>query len=601
MSIVYVAGFVDVVNYPKSDKSLLLNPEQIAKCLPINNPIPLNIEHLCDAEVGWTLGLHQVDYGLFCIGAITSLNFLNLLEKLFINSSVAQIRDKNVSPQPKLEMLHTWLPELSLSSMHPDLISKNIEPCQTFQHVALCAMGKRRGTIAVYGHDVPWIISKFISLNEYEKDKLVQLYNSVDTSNLELPNFNIQPEVLMAKAIDAGFIKYRLDILKADRGVADVKNALYLKASAQELDSQFLSDTDNKLLDTEKSAAQLVTTAINMNQSTSQPMGHQTDELISIPKSTFISMLQANIDSGKQNNPRQTESFQNELKHIQYQTPYPIMGNIYYPHPSQASTAMTPYANSGLYQPDFQIRHHNTPINTWVGNYAVDEGCGHFAHGQYIPAKYPSRPGKRKRDSDYFDGPIFPGEEINLYRDFANITKNISEIQNEIKELKNTAMGQKQEFVPSSQNWLYMQPSNGQHLNYPVIPPSSIAPPTMLGFQPAHQIPYYNFNNNTSSPDAHIQTPVQFHQITTQNPYTPPPIPPKIIQPTTLFTNSQTPQTQQQQPTTSQETETENKQAPKEHQKQKNEKKVMHVDASFKRDNTNQLQKMFCEEILNKQ
>lgn len=601
MSIVYVAGFVDVVNYPKSDKSLLLNPEQIAKCLPINNPIPLNIEHLCEAEVGWTLGLHQVNYGIFCIGAITSFNFLNLLEKLFINSSVAQIRDNEVPPQPKLEMLHTWLPELSLSSMHPDFMSKNMEPSQTFQHVALCAMGKRRGTIAVYGPSVSWIISKFTSLNKDEKDNLTKLYNLVDTSKLEIPNFNIQPEVLMAKAIDAGFIKHRLDILKNDRGVADVRNALYLKASAQESESQLLSESDARLSDIKESVEQPIKTDTDMNPTSSQPMGHQTDELISIPKSTFITMLQTNIDSVKQNTQKQADPYQNEYKHMQYQTSYPVMGNIYYPHPQQASVPIPPYAKSGPYPSEFQMIHQNTPMSTWMGKYNLDEGCGHLAYGQYIPAPYPSRPGKRKRDSDYFDGPVFPGEDINLYRDFANITKNISEIQNEIKDLKNTAMGQKPEFVPAGQNWAYMQPPPSQHFGYPVISPhSSAVPPIMSGPQLIHQMPYYNFNNNPTQPDPQLQTPIQYHQLPTQNSAVTQPVDLKIPQPT-LFTSTQPSQATQNQPTDSQQSESETQHNPKEYSKQKNNKKVTHVDASFKKENSNPLQKMFCEEILNKQ
>lgn len=599
MSIVYVAGFVDVVNYPKSDKSLLLKPEQVARCLPINNPIPLNIEHLCEAEVGWTLGLIQVDFGLFCFGVITSVNFLNLLEKLFINSSVAQTRDKKVPPEPKLEMLHTWLPELSLSSMHPDFISENADTSQTFQHVALCAMGRRRGTIAVYGPELAWILSKFTSLNKYEKDNIIKLHNSIDMSKLDMPNFSIQPEALMAKAIDAGFIKHRLDILKTDKGVADIKNALYLKASIQEPVTQFSGDPEDGSEATDEAAKQPALDT-DMNPSGSQSMGHQPEELISVPKSTFMTMLQTNIDSVKQTTPKQPVHFQNEFSHLQHQTPYPMMGNIYYPHPPPPSTPMMPYIKPGSYQPDFHVVHQNTPPNAWMGKYPIDEGCGHFSWGQYIPAAYPSRPGKRKRDSDIFDGPVFPGEETSLYRDFANITKNISEIQNEIKDLKNVAMGQRPEFVPTAPNWLYVQPNPGQVSGYPAMSQPSMVAPLMATPQFNHQMPHPSFNAQVPMQDSQVQTPAQYQLIQTQETTVPPPVPQKIPQPTP-FTGTQPTQGTQIQPASTQQADPSHQQPSKEPHKHKNDPKIPCVNASSKRDSASQLQKMFCEELLNKQ
>nr|QOW02499.1 capsid maturation protease [Tadarida gammaherpesvirus] len=287
MAIIYVAGFVDVVNFPKIDSELYLDVTQINKFLPLKNPIPLNIEHLSNANIGWIMGLYQVEYGLFCVGIINSEKFLSLLEKLFPNSHVAQTRNVNLPPEPKLEMLHTWLPGLSLSSVHPDNMTDALGD-QAFQHVSLCAMGRRRGTVAVYGLDLEWVLSKFTSITEIEKSRIYNEIQEINTNTLASPLFNINSETLMAKAIDASFIKNRIDILKTDRGVAEIQQPTYLKASATpqiysfiEVERQTESETMNPIPSTIQTA-------------------HQTEDLISVPRATFMSMLQTNLDTVRQ-------------------------------------------------------------------------------------------------------------------------------------------------------------------------------------------------------------------------------------------------------------------------------------------------------------
>lgn len=582
MTMVFVAGFVDIISYPKCDKSLFLNPIHLTKFLPLEDPIPLNVEHLSEAEVGWTLGLHQVNYGLFCVGVITSVDFLNLLEKLFLNSSVAQTRDSTLVPSPKIEMLHTWLPELSLSSMHPDFIPQAGGCDQAFQHVSICAMGRRRGTIAIYGPDVSWILNKFTSISKHERDKILKSYEDIDLTKLGNPNFTIQPEILMAKAIDASFIKHRLEILKNDKGVADVRNALYLKASVQATESQSHSEIP------ETCSYELHPKVIEenkMNPPVPQNMGHQTDDLISLPKSTFMNMLQTNIESVRNVTARQPSfQFHNDTIPSHIHTQYPQMGNIYYPHPAPP-IHMMPYTKPpGHFQTEFPIYPQNTLHTPWPYDHEMeDEGRGRFFRGQYIPAPYPSRSGKRKRDYEDTDYPVFPGEENNLYKNVLNITKNISELQNEIKDLKNVAMGQKPEFIPTSSNWHYIPtpgPINGQ----PQILPYHMG--TMVPItQNQHSTP---FQTNTPSIIQQADTQhAQCHTVSENNgpmdqnklEHQPPqqPCNPPVQHVPQIVYNS------------------------KDDTKPAKGSKAPCVNASSKTENVSHLQKMFCEELLNKQ
>nr|2PBK_A Chain A, KSHV protease [Human gammaherpesvirus 8]2PBK_B Chain B, KSHV protease [Human gammaherpesvirus 8] len=225
----YVGGFVDVVSCPKLEQELYLDPDQVTDYLPVTEPLPITIEHLPETEVGWTLGLFQVSHGIFCTGAITSPAFLELASRLADTSHVARAPVKNLPKEPLLEILHTWLPGLSLSSIHPRELSQTPSG-PVFQHVSLCALGRRRGTVAVYGHDAEWVVSRFSSVSKSERAHILQHVSSCRLEDLSTPNFVSPLETLMAKAIDAGFIRDRLDLLKTDRGVASILSPVYLKA-----------------------------------------------------------------------------------------------------------------------------------------------------------------------------------------------------------------------------------------------------------------------------------------------------------------------------------------------------------------------------------
>ncbi|AAC95541.1 orf 17; protease and capsid protein (N-term); minor capsid scaffold protein (C-term) [Ateline gammaherpesvirus 3] len=499
MPIVYVAGFVDVVAYPKVDPVLYLNLEEVSKCLPLAKPIPLNIEHLPESTIGHTIGLYSVTHGVFCVGVINSEKFLNFAENLFSNSCVAKTTNKLLPHQPLLEILHTWLPALSLSSLCPNTQNENND--NMFQHVSLCALGRRRGTVAVYSMNLKDAISQFYSISQEEVESIYQDSKNIDLNSLSKPVFNMNPYTLMAKAIDAGFIKDRLQLLRTDKGVAQIKKLTYLKAS-----------------ETPKLGIEDSSEDMNQHGITSQG----SDDLISVPKSTFLSMLQNNLDNFKQ-----------------------VTRPVFYP----------PYLPSqGTYVP-YELYNHPPYLG---------ENTGYMlSNGSYVPAIFPSRPNKRKRED--FEDCVFPGES-SLYKDVLNLTKNMSQLQDDLKDLKQAASSQPTRIIPQqfSSSYSFDQghvpffrygPYGIQKNDHPPPPPVCVS--QQLPMQPLHV----------------QQPPMQAPHV-----QQPPMQPPHVQQPRVL-PSTDVPSNEAQKPSASE---------------------SVHVEASFVQDPVSQIQKLFCDELLNK-
>lgn len=431
----FVGGFVDIKSYPATDKCLLLDHERLGRVLPIKKPLPINIEHLADAEVGWIYGIYPVNHGLFCVGKIHSQAFLNIVSQVSLESHAAKIKLSDTMPdEPILQTLHAWLPELSLSSVAPDLISCTPDS-EIFHHVALCALGKRRGVVAVYGNSVDWILSKFNSLSSSDRSNISAMVTSAmsdqDLHLLPSLNFSSSLDTLLAKAIDAGFIKNRLDLLKTDRHAAAVKESTYLKAS--------------HLPDSQRDHT-LATQPEPQSMSTST---QQSDDsgMITVPKSALVSLLtKADTLSSTQG-----------------------QGAQFYNHPS-----MFPFGNNLLnmpthplyYQPSIsQQPYHQASTNPWIlRNCGATMPPQFTTQGLPMHPPYPPtiqyvddhRPAKRKREpEDSDDHALFPGEgeKRGLYSELLSMAGTIAALKSEVSSLKQT-------IVPTSQPYM-------QHMQFP--------------------------------------------------------------------------------------------------------------------------------------
>ncbi|ABB22235.1 capsid protein-like protein [Ovine gammaherpesvirus 2] len=427
----HVAGFVDIAACPKSDPDLKLDAPQWQKHLPLDSAIPLTVEHLPGAQVGWVTGLFPVAQGLFCTGVINSPGFLDLLDCLYSECVVAQCPPNADLPRnPRAEVMHSWLPELSLSSVHPTLLGTDKQPPEVFQHVSLCALGKRRGSVAVYGNSLPWVLSRFKSLSS-EDAAHVQTAGKVAVPPTPL-EFNAPIGSLFAKAIDASFIRDRLTTLQADRHAAGVSAATYLKASkVPSAISDTLSPTSNsaETAPEKQLEATLPSTSSSTSTSTSTMVGAgaptpaPSEDLIPVPRSAFLNMLESTVARMPQSPP------QGPLPPAPFQPgmPYFASYNMACPPPGLIKHRKSHFLSP--YEPEPHYPYH--------GLYSTPYPDCELPRVLCQSPCCANRSKKRAREESDGEASIFPGEEPVLYRkDFSHLSKSLAELQSEIRELK---------------------------------------------------------------------------------------------------------------------------------------------------------------------
>ncbi len=289
---------------PPKDACLHLDPLTVKSQLPLKKPLPLTVEHLPDAPVGSVFGLYQSRAGLFSAASITSGVFLSLLDSIYHDCDIAQSQRLPLPREPKLEALHAWLPSLSLASLHPDIPQTTADggKLSFFDHVSICALGRRRGTTAVYGTDLAWVLKHFSDL---EPSIAAQIENDANAAKREsgCPEDHPLPLTkLIAKAIDAGFLRNRVETLRQDRGVANIPAESYLKAS----DAPDLQKPDKALQSPPPASTDPATMLSgNAGEGATACGGSAAagQDLISVPRNTFMTLLQTNLDNKP---PRQT-------------------------------------------------------------------------------------------------------------------------------------------------------------------------------------------------------------------------------------------------------------------------------------------------------
>nr|WEG68938.1 capsid maturation protease [Mastomys natalensis cytomegalovirus 1]WEG71166.1 capsid maturation protease [Mastomys natalensis cytomegalovirus 1] len=230
---IYVGGFLTLYAENPSEASLRLSREAVVNALGDSGErtVPLNINHDESASVG-TVKLFDTNTGLFCVGRLQSTRFLSIVEKAANKSKlVARGPVNGLDADPALEYLSAGFPALSLSSC-----ATSTEPSATgcdnfFNHVSLCGLGRRRGTLAVYGRDFSWIADRFPVLSNEEKDRIVNACDSL-TGNLSVDPFKSDPYGLLASTVDDGYIADRLCRLRYDKRVLGLQlTETYVKAS----------------------------------------------------------------------------------------------------------------------------------------------------------------------------------------------------------------------------------------------------------------------------------------------------------------------------------------------------------------------------------
>lgn len=233
---VYLGGFLTLYAEEPDDVSLRLPREVVDRELGSAGALdlPLNVNHDDDAVVGSVYELFDLDAGLFCFGEIYSVSFLDIVKKAASRSAlVARGPGDGLEPDPVVEYLSTGFPGLSLSSAALEDRGKG---GGFFRHVSICGVGRRRGTLAVYGRDPAWILSRFQPILEREREAVsarvfVGIQRSSERALTSVDPFSSDPYGLLANSVDTAYIRERFFKLEYDKRILGLGRGTYIKAS----------------------------------------------------------------------------------------------------------------------------------------------------------------------------------------------------------------------------------------------------------------------------------------------------------------------------------------------------------------------------------
>ncbi|QQL09886.1 Ba109 [Baboon cytomegalovirus] len=245
---VYVGGFLVRYDEPPGEAELFLPSAVVDRWLrDCRGPLPLNVNHDESATVGSVAGLQNVKAGLFCLGRVTSPKFLDIVQKASEKSELVSRgppSQSSLQPDGVVEFLSGSYSGLSLSSRRDinaaDSAAGDSETA-CFKHVALCSVGRRRGTLAVYGRQPDWVMERFPDLTEADREALraqvlgsgeVAETKADDDSSAAADPFQSDSYGLLGNSVDALYIQERLPKLRYDKRLVGVAGReSYVKAS----------------------------------------------------------------------------------------------------------------------------------------------------------------------------------------------------------------------------------------------------------------------------------------------------------------------------------------------------------------------------------
>lgn len=267
----FVGGFLALYDEEPSDSALRLPQavvaEELARLGEGGGRLRLNINHDEDATVG-ACSLFPLARGLFCFGEVTSESFLRIAEDAAARCKMVLAGPRNgLRPDPLLEYLSTGYPGLSLSSR---AVAAAVAAASSaaggeeeekekaadgeregekkkegeegdggafFRHVALCGVGRRRGTLGVYGRDVGWVLDRFDIISDAEREGLRDAVTAAVLANrgasAGLDPFRSDSLGLLAHSVDISYVRERFPKLEYDKKILKRGRDTYVKASEQ--------------------------------------------------------------------------------------------------------------------------------------------------------------------------------------------------------------------------------------------------------------------------------------------------------------------------------------------------------------------------------
>ncbi|BAP00705.1 capsid maturation protease [Pteropodid alphaherpesvirus 1] len=228
---IYVAGFLALYNGGDSGE-LVLTADAVESALPPANPLPINVDHRAQSEVGRVLTIVNDPRGPFFVGLIACVSLEEVLEQA-ASAAIFERRGPPLTREERLLYLITnYLPSVSLSTRR---FAEDQRPDATlFAHVALCAIGRRLGTIVTYDVSLEAAMAPFRHLAPASRERARR-----EAAEAELalagrawaPSHEALTRTLLSTAVNNMMLRDRWSLVAERRRQAGIAGHTYLQAS----------------------------------------------------------------------------------------------------------------------------------------------------------------------------------------------------------------------------------------------------------------------------------------------------------------------------------------------------------------------------------
>ncbi|ARS02770.1 capsid maturation protease [Macacine alphaherpesvirus 1] len=228
---IYVAGYLALYGSGDSGE-LALDPETVAAALPPAGPLAINVDHRARCEVGRVLAVVDDPRGPFFAGLIACAQLERVLETA-ASAAIFERRGPPLSREERLLYLVTnYLPSVSLSTRR---LEEGETPDNTFLvHVALCAIGRRLGTIVTYDTSLDAAVAPFRHLAPDSREILRREAAEAELGlggRVWTPGAEALTRALLSTAVNNMMLRDRWSLVAERRRQAGIAGHTYLQAS----------------------------------------------------------------------------------------------------------------------------------------------------------------------------------------------------------------------------------------------------------------------------------------------------------------------------------------------------------------------------------
>nr|WGL40838.1 capsid maturation protease UL26 [Psittacid alphaherpesvirus 6] len=228
---VYVAGYL-VLYGRDGDGELAVSKEDVTAALPPSTPLPINVDHRRDCTIGSVLSLVDDDLGLFFVGKIDCPRLAEVLFGAAKDEIFGKRGGGMVDSEKLLYLIANYLPSASLSSRR--LVTGERADETFFDHVALCLLGRRVGTVVAYDSSVAGVVKPFSRLSENARFLALREASSTEETLLGVrwdPDPKALGRALLGTAVNSMLLKDRWRVVSERRRQAGIQGHKYLQAS----------------------------------------------------------------------------------------------------------------------------------------------------------------------------------------------------------------------------------------------------------------------------------------------------------------------------------------------------------------------------------